>query len=55
MITRTAERLGIEPHIPVFDKSARKDGSLSRADFTYDHAGEPTPVRKARWSTMMPH
>ena len=27
-----AER-GIEPHIPVFDKSARKDGSLARADF----------------------
>ena len=27
---------GIEPHIPVFDKSARKDGSLSRADFTFD-------------------
>ena len=31
---------GIEPHIPVFDKSARKDGSLSRANFTYDHAGD---------------
>lgn len=66
MITRTAERLGveparlaadtgyglaeilawlveergIEPHIPVFDKSGRTDGSLSRADFTYDHAGD---------------
>ena len=34
-----AER-GIEPHIPVFDKSARKDGSLARADFIYDHAGD---------------
>lgn len=34
-----AER-GIEPHIPVFDKSARKDGSLARSDFTYDHAGD---------------
>lgn len=29
---------GIEPHIPVFDKSARKDGSLERSDFTYDLA-----------------
>lgn len=26
----------IEPHIPVFDKSARSDGTFSRADFTYD-------------------
>jgi transposase len=28
---------GIEPHIPVFDKSQRRDGTLSRDDFTYDH------------------
>jgi hypothetical protein len=28
---------GIEPHIPVFDKSARNDGSFARSDFTYDH------------------
>ena len=27
---------GIEPHIPVFDKSERQDGTLSRAEFTYD-------------------
>src|SRR5262245_4959629 len=27
---------GIAPHIPVFDKSKRKDGTLSREDFTYD-------------------
>ena len=27
---------GIEPHIPVFDKSSRSDGTFSRADFTYD-------------------
>jgi transposase len=31
---------GIEPHIPVFDKSARTDGSFSREDFTYDHKGD---------------
>ena len=29
---------GIEPHIPVFDKSQRSDGTFSRSDFTYDHA-----------------
>lgn len=27
---------GIEPHISVFDKSTRTDGTFSRADFTYD-------------------
>ena len=31
---------GIEPHIPVIDKSAREDGTFSRADFTYDHAAD---------------
>jgi transposase len=28
---------GIEPHIPVFDKSERRDGTFSRSDFAYDH------------------
>jgi hypothetical protein len=28
---------GIEPHIPVFDKSQRSDGTFSRDDFSYDH------------------
>ena len=31
---------GIEPHVPVFDKSKRSDGSFSREDFTYDHQGD---------------
>ena len=31
---------GIEPHIPVFDKSRRDDGTLSRADFAYDHQAD---------------
>ena len=31
---------GIEPHVTVFDKSARKDGTFSREDFTYDHEGD---------------
>jgi transposase len=30
---------GIEPHVPVFDKSKRTDGTFSREDFTYDHQG----------------
>ena len=28
--------LGIEPHVPVWDKPSRRDGTFSRADFTYD-------------------
>jgi transposase len=31
---------GIEPHVPVFDKSIRTDGTFSREDFTYDHKGD---------------
>jgi len=28
---------GIEPHVTVFDKSARQDGTFSRDEFAYDH------------------
>jgi len=31
---------GIEPHVTVFDRSARTDGTFSRENFTYDHAGD---------------
>ena len=31
---------GIEPHVTVFDKSTRQDGTFSRDDFTYDHVGD---------------
>ena len=30
------EERGIEPHIPVFDKSARSDGTFERSAFTFD-------------------
>jgi hypothetical protein len=36
---RVRER-GIEPHIPVFDKSQRKDGTFERADFSFDHEAD---------------
>jgi len=29
---------GIEPHVTVFDKSARTDGTFAREDFAYDHS-----------------
>ncbi len=31
---------GIEPHIPVYDKSQRSDGTFSRDDFSYDQASD---------------
>src|SRR5204862_7554685 len=31
---------GIEPHIPVLDKSQRTDGTFSREDFAYDQVGD---------------
>lgn len=36
MLAWLVKKKGITPHIPVFDKSKRKDGTLSRADFTFD-------------------
>ena len=40
MLAWLVDEQGIEPHIPVFDKSERKDGTFSRADFTYDQEGD---------------
>ena len=31
---------GIDPHVTVFDKSARRDGTFARQDFTYDPADD---------------
>ena len=35
MLAWLAHERDIEPHIPVFDKSDRSDGTFSRADFAY--------------------
>jgi len=40
MLGWLVDKHGIEPHVTVFDKSTRKDGTFSREDFTYDHAGD---------------
>jgi len=39
---------GIEPHVSVFDKSARTDGTFSRDDFTYDQRAMSTSAPVAR-------
>ncbi|WP_299647677.1 hypothetical protein [uncultured Jannaschia sp.] len=51
----------IEPHIPVFDKTTRKDGAFQATDFVFDaQANEYTCLNgkklKKYWSTMTkPH
>ena len=42
---------GIEPHVTVFDKSARKDGTFSREDFKYDPSATSTSALAARQLT----
>jgi hypothetical protein len=36
MLGWLVDERGIDPHIPMFDKSERTDGTFSRADFIYD-------------------
>ena len=40
MLGWLVEDRGIEPHIPVFDKSKRTDGIFERANFSYDHKAD---------------
>ena len=40
MLSWLVDEQGIEPHVTVFDKSARKDGTFSREDFSYDQTND---------------
>ena len=40
MLGWLVEGEGIEPHIPVFDKSERRDGAFPATDFIYDHRAD---------------
>jgi transposase len=40
MLNWLVHEQGIEPHIPVFDKSQRSDGTFSRDDFIYNHKSD---------------
>ena len=40
---------GIEPHIPVFDKSQRRDDTFSRSDFSYDHSKDAYRCPGGKW------
>jgi hypothetical protein len=45
MLNWLVHERGIEPHIPMFDRSKRKDGTFSREDFTYDHQATAIATR----------
>jgi transposase len=45
MLNWLVEEKGIAPHIPVFDKSKRDDGTFSRSDFRYDPPATSTTVQ----------
>lgn len=40
MLDWLVNQRGIEPHIPVIDKSGRDDGTFARSDFVYDPAAD---------------
>lgn len=40
MLGWMVEEKGIEPHMPVFDKTARKDGTFQRDEFHWDEAAD---------------
>jgi hypothetical protein len=54
MLGWLADEKRIAPHVPVWDKSARNDGTLSRSDFLWDeaaneyHCPEGKPL-KSNW------
>ena len=38
------EEKNIAPHVPVWDKGERTDGTFSRSDFIFDAVSEPIPA-----------
>jgi IS5 family transposase len=56
MLAWLVDERGIEPHIPVFDKSSRKDGTFSRDDFGYDQEADVyvCPAGKTMTTTGTP-
>jgi hypothetical protein len=53
MLDWLVQEHGVEPHIPVFDKSQRTDGTFSRDDFTYDHTMTPTAAPRGKLSSTI--
>ena len=53
MLNWLVHEYGIEPHVPVFDKSKRTDGTFSRGDFTYNHASDTYLCLLERFSSTI--
>ena len=49
MLGWLVEEQGIEPHIPVLDKSHRKDQTFSRSAFAYDHRRDAYQCPAGKW------
>jgi hypothetical protein len=54
MLNWLVEEKGIAPHIPVFDKSKRDDGTFSRSDFRYDRPATSTTAQETARLSMRP-
>ena len=56
MLSWMVEEKGIEPHMPVFDKTERKDGTFQRHEFHWDEAANEyrCPAGKALRSNWRP-
>jgi hypothetical protein len=48
MLNWLVEEKDIAPHIPVFDKSKRDDGTFSRSDFRYDPTSDSITVLRVK-------
>jgi transposase len=50
------EDKGIEPHVPIFEKGERSDGTFSRSDFDFDEEAVPPSVQQApQWNYQSQH
>jgi hypothetical protein len=53
MLNWLVSKHGIEPHIPVFDKSQHADGTFSRDDFATTTPLIPTSARPGKPSSII--
>jgi hypothetical protein len=53
MLSWRADEQGIEPHVTVFENSARKDGTFSREDFSFDQTKDVYICPGERWTTTV--
>jgi len=52
MLGWMVDKKGIEPHVPVWEKGERNDGTFSRSEFIFDPVSV-TPARAAKYSSVI--